>query len=149
MDESESLYRSGERFMEAVCRDASDGREKLVILALSALSAMIALDGENRWLGFLERRGYLLHFVDEIVRSDQDLLALLLPDIRTLVPSFVFAARVGLLNRIALTPAGVGKLAQMEVLWRLSQCRFISARPMDEDSLVGCAAGEDFFGRAP
>lgn len=107
----------------------------------------MALDTQRRWLQFLQRHGYLVHYVDEICRSDNELCNLLNPQattVRTCVHEndlcvaqlrtlYVHKARLALLNRIALCEDGVPSLLQAEVLFRLAQCRFASCRPYDDD----------------
>jgi hypothetical protein len=134
---SDSRHVDGERtdrFMEMVCRDACDGQGIRASLSLSAIDAMVSLDaanGNNRWLTFLQRRGFLNLFVNEILDRDRELIQQLAPSPSSLLPLYLHQAKMTLLNRLALTAAGAAGLAQAEVLWRLKDCQFVRDRPAE------------------
>ena len=134
---SDSRHVDGERtdrFMEMVCRDACDGQGIRASLSLAAIDAMVSLDaanGNNRWLTFLQRRGFLNLFVNEILDRDRELIQQLAPSPSSLLPLYLHQAKMTLLNRLALTAAGAAGLAQAEVLWRLKDCQFVRDRPAE------------------
>lgn len=117
-------------FMDAVCRDACDSSGITCVLALSALTELVAMDPDQRWLAFMDRFGYLRHYVEELKASDESLMRLLLQS----PPSnfnalYKFQRRIALLLRVVSTVDGVAAVRESQVLSALGQCSFLGNRP--------------------
>lgn len=120
-----------QRFMDAVCRDACDSADLTCVLALSALTELVAQDEDGRWLAFMQRYNYLSHYVEEVEAADDALLQYL----QYTPPSdflelYKFERRMALLLRVAYTQDGVTAVRDTKLLKKLGGCTFIGNRPV-------------------
>eukprot|EP00041_Stephanoeca_diplocostata_P038492 m.1520393 g.1520393 ORF g.1520393 m.1520393 type:complete len:2076 (+) comp25227_c0_seq1:203-6430(+) len=135
----------GDHFMEMVCRDADNRQDVGKALSLAAITAMVTLEsasGSSRWLNFLQRRGFLNSYVNEIGQSDAELVKQLSYAPKSFLPLHLYQAKMSLLNRLALSPEGAAMLFQADTMLCLRECRFVGARP-SEDSAAASGGPDD------
>lgn len=140
----------GDQFMEMVCRDADNCQDIGKALSLAAITAMVTLEGasgSSRWLNFLQRRGFLNSYVNEIGQIDSELVKLLSYAPKSFLPLHLYQAKMSLLNRLALFPVGAAMLSQADTMLCLRECRFVGARP-SEDSTSANGGLEGSLGAA-
>nr|XP_054774519.1 nuclear pore complex protein Nup205-like [Lytechinus pictus] len=119
----------GEPFCELVSRDACDGHELGRTLALSVVDAINSIDRRGHWLSILISKGYLSHFIEELLRMDQSLQSCLQPNPEPMKALYIYESTLSLLMRVAESANGAQALLQMGLMERLGQCRFIDLRP--------------------
>ena len=131
-------------FMDVVCRDAAN--DEFACVSLAALNTMIRFETKaettdsylgQRWLPFMEKKGWLAHYLAQVVAMKETLRDLLHSTgnrVPVLAPLNLLEARLAVLQRIAMSPNGVEILARGEALWILRQCEFISTTPICESS---------------
>eukprot|EP00039_Didymoeca_costata_P001940 m.56414 g.56414 ORF g.56414 m.56414 type:complete len:1993 (+) comp11038_c0_seq1:97-6075(+) len=121
-----------DQFMEILCRDATEDHGLMALMTLNTLVRLEAVHNEqSKWLSFMVRHGYLAHFIDQILQSNDLLVSQLeLPqgkqDLGNLA---IHKTRMALLMQVALTPSGADCLTKGETMWRLREFKFISLRP--------------------
>lgn len=120
-----------EALMEIACRDASSAESDGVALeALAVLNSLIQSEAPgfsgsystHPLLDFLERKGYLAHFIDQTKERTAD-------ELRRPAMRSDHLARASLFVRIALTSDGTSRLSRLEAIRNLRDCPFISDRP--------------------
>jgi hypothetical protein len=122
------LEYSGEKLIELICHDAADGLEVWKAASFALLDSLISFDKKQNWLRFLEQRGFLRHFIEEIYLQDQALQqSLLSPDLVKII--YVYESKMSLLLHLAQSQEGAAKLVQLNLLEKLSQCSFYDSHP--------------------
>nr|KAJ3421288.1 hypothetical protein HK105_004009 [Polyrhizophydium stewartii] len=129
----------GDRLIETICRDASDGElvwQTVAYAALASLCNLCNLEGVARGakfnpiLDFLVRRNFLGHFVQTIKAVDDGhLRALLSSTSDVLNAKYVYDLKMSLLLKIADTKLGADRLVNIGILEALAEVQFIDERP--------------------
>ncbi|XP_071943661.1 nuclear pore complex protein Nup205-like [Antedon mediterranea] len=132
----------GDSFMELVCRDACDGHDVGRMLALSLMDCILSTDKQNRWLHFLNSKGYLRHIIESLVQEDQSLQDMLRPTPEPLRALYIYESKMSLLTRIGETTNGAEVLLQQGIMGRLSECQFLELRPERDITRRGDGAGD-------
>lgn len=86
------------------------------MLAFSLLDAIIDIDWQQRWLMFLNLKGYLRHMVESLVKDDESLQAMLDPSPEPLRALYIYESKMALLARIAQSTEGAKVLLQVTFL---------------------------------
>merc|ERR1712100_569025 len=93
----EILERHGEKLIELICKDASGGLEVWKSTAFALLDVLMSYDRKYHWLHFLEQRGFLHHFVDELIQQDEPLQrSLTSPELLKLI--YVYESKMSLFS---------------------------------------------------
>ncbi|KAK4319740.1 hypothetical protein Pmani_009395 [Petrolisthes manimaculis] len=124
------------QLVDVLAIEAGGGHHVCQVLALTCLSALAALEqraapltGESLLLSHLADHGHLRRLLDDLRADDRQLLALLTADDDDLRPLYVYEARLSLLARVALSPAGARILLQTGLTTRLSEMAALDCRP--------------------
>ncbi|KAI8801071.1 nucleoporin Nup186/Nup192/Nup205 [Cladochytrium replicatum] len=135
----------GDRIVEVVARDASDGSDVWKTVAFALLDALVGLHGReqfaagrvNRVVGLLWRRNYLSHFVGMVKREDAILQAIIAEEPESLNQLYIVEAKLSLLLRIAQSRDGAEKLVESKLIDVLTDCQFVDQKPeMDNVSMT-------------
>ena len=86
----EVLSGFGDVLIEIICRDTVAGHNVRRILSLALLDELIALDsscpgggggvGGGTWMWYISREGYLKNIIETLVRGDNEMVNLLVPN---------------------------------------------------------------------
>ncbi|KAI8848493.1 nucleoporin Nup186/Nup192/Nup205 [Chytridium lagenaria] len=126
---------AGDRFLETVCKDASDGGAGLKTIAFSVLEGLCALSSHekpNRVVAFMARRNFLGDFVRVTMqREDVGIQALLKNEYSVQLGNLFYAYtfKMDLLLRIAQQREGIEKLLEAGIVDAFTESRFIELRP--------------------
>ncbi|EDQ85980.1 uncharacterized protein MONBRDRAFT_34009 [Monosiga brevicollis MX1] len=126
-----------ERFMDMVCRDACDGTGVTCILALLALSELVALDDKGNWLAFMARRGFLDQYVHEAQAAEEQLQALAFQSSSNFNPFYKHQARYALFLNCARSSSGAKALLESPLLLQLEHSKLLRAHNVSDDGSVG------------
>ena len=83
------------------------------MLAFSLLDAIINIDWQQRWLLFLNLKGYLRHMIENLVKDDERLQMMLDPSPEPLKALYIYESKMALLARIAQSAEGAKVLLQV------------------------------------
>lgn len=149
-----------DRLLPVICRDAAVGHEVWRTVAFTALDALVMVAEEGRAvgkvLGILTKQGYLQSFVASLKDAEADLQETLKPDpcespaitcyttlkadshfTASLNALYVYEAQMSFLIRLASSRDGAEKLMSAELLSRLADCEYLSARPLEDANAMG------------
>ena len=136
------------QLVDVLAIEAGGGHHVCQVLALTSLSALIALEhratpltSESSLLSHLIDQGHLRRLLDALKTDDRQLLSLLTDEVEDLRPMYVYEARMSLLARLALSPYGAQQLLQAGLTTRLSEMVSLDYRPVQPVH----ASGEDFL----
>ena len=141
-------HSGGDKLIELICQDASDGFDVWKSISFSLLDSLISYDRKYYWLEYLEQRGYLRHFIDDLLQQDQFILFHLQKSKQSggnsggssssnaaggspsssselLRLIYVYQSKLSLFLHISQTIPGSNKLISNQVLVQLSECKFI------------------------
>ncbi|XP_064113879.1 nuclear pore complex protein Nup205-like isoform X1 [Macrobrachium nipponense] len=137
------------QLVDVLAIEAGGGHHVCQVLALTCLSALIALEHratplttDSLLLSHLIDQGHLRRLLDALRTDDRQLLSLLSDDVEDLRPLYVYEARMSLLARLALSPYGAQQLLQAGLTTRLSEMVSLDYRPIQP---VHGSGGEDFL----
>ncbi|KAM0793089.1 hypothetical protein ACM66B_000571 [Microbotryomycetes sp. NB124-2] len=134
------LQSTMDRLLPVICRDAAVGHEVWRTVAFTVLDALVMVAEEGRatskLMAVMTRQGFLQSFVSSFKDAEADLQAVLSPDPESLNALYVYEAQMSFLTRIASSREGAEKLLNAELLTRLGECEFLTARPLDDTSLM-------------
>ena len=129
----------GDRLIEVICRDASDGElvwQTVAFATLSNLADLCNLESNlrgskfNPILDFLVKRNFLSHFVKSIKSIDDvNLVALLNGSSGNLTSKYLFDLKMALLLKVSESKVGADRLLNASVFETLSEVSFIRQRP--------------------
>ncbi|KAJ3209279.1 hypothetical protein HDU67_006294 [Dinochytrium kinnereticum] len=125
----------GDRFLEMVCKDASDGNIYLKTIAFAVIEALCCLSAHerpNRVIAFMARRNFLGDFVRVFgQREDAGIQALLRNESSSDFTSMflIYQIKMSMLLRVAQQREGYEKLLETGILEVLTECHFIEHRP--------------------
>ncbi|CAO3614916.1 unnamed protein product [Cunninghamella echinulata] len=122
--------------LDTICNDACEGLGIWRTTAFTALNSIYILTGpidDHRFLSLLTKRNFIRYTIDMIRTEDKDLVTLLEQEDVSLLPMYIYEAKVSLFTRIALKKNGAELLMENGILEVLGQCEFIAARPNTSD----------------
>ncbi|CAO3622543.1 unnamed protein product [Cunninghamella blakesleeana] len=122
--------------LDTICNDACEGLGIWRTTAFTALNSIYQLTGtidDHRFLSLLTKRNFIRYTIDMIRTEDKDLISLLEQEDASLLPMYIYEAKISLFTRIALKKNGAELLIENEVLEVLGQCEFIAAKPNTSD----------------
>ncbi|KAL1920837.1 uncharacterized protein VTP21DRAFT_11472 [Calcarisporiella thermophila] len=131
---------AGERFLEVICRDASDGSDAwrtTAFIALDALCLLLHREKVNRIVTYMVRRNFLKHFIEMIKRDDTALEGVLKEYPEMMSSLYVYRAEMSLFLRIAQRKDGAEKLLSSGFIEVLTECQFLDQRPEIDVSDTG------------
>lgn len=64
------------------------------MLACAVLDAVISIDWRQRWMSFVNTKGYLRHFVESLLLEDESLQTALLPTPEPLKSLYVYESKM-------------------------------------------------------
>ncbi|KAJ1548151.1 hypothetical protein HK096_003517 [Nowakowskiella sp. JEL0078] len=143
-----TLNSYGERLLEILCRDSSDGSDLWKTVSFSVLDALVDLaskeqrQGEtnlkmnsgNRIINFMVKRNFLGHFVKVLKKEDSRLQSILLDDPETLNPLYIFESKISLFLRVAQQKEGAERLFEVGIFDIMSELNVLDQKP-DESSM--------------
>ncbi|KAI8926417.1 nucleoporin Nup186/Nup192/Nup205 [Entophlyctis helioformis] len=132
------IHTYGDRLIEVICRDASDGELVWQTVAFSTLASLCGLCNlessvrgtrSNHIIDFLVRRNFLGHFVQTLKTVDDVNLRSLLTSTDSSNTKYVYDLKMALLLKIAETKMGADRLLSIGLLETLTDCQFVNERP--------------------
>lgn len=129
----------GDRLLETVCRDASDGTGAWPTVAFAVISALYALSSHetpNMILTFMLKRNFLSDFVGSIGLDDQRLQNILRfsdSSEDAMITVTKFEEKMALLLRVSKSKEGSERLIDCGVLDVFIDCKFIDEKPEPSD----------------
>lgn len=124
----EILERFGEKLIELICKDASGSAEVWKSTCFALLDVLMSYDRKYHWLQFLEQRGFLRHFIDDLVQQDESLQrALTSFDLLRLI--YVYESKMSLFTHMAQSVTGAQKLVAGDIVLTLTRCQFMDQWP--------------------
>lgn len=137
------------QLVDVLAVEAGGGHHVCQVLALTCLSALAALEqraapltNDSLLLSHLTDHGHLRRLLDALRTDDRQLISLLTTDDDDLRPLYVYEARMSLLARLALSPAGAQQLLQSRLTTRLSEMVALDYRPTQP---MQSASNEEFI----
>merc|ERR550519_1659646 len=107
----------GASFLEVVSRDACAGHEVRRMLALAVLDELVCLDRRGEAVRFLANQGFLKHIIESLITDQPGLVDLLTRQTGNIRDLYVYESKMGVLSRVATSPAGAEMLLQVGVVW--------------------------------
>lgn len=123
------ISNNGDRFINILCHDLTNGHDISRMLALCCLNTLIDLNAHSMCISYLSRKGYLKHMIDSLIESDNDLIQTLQIKPTNMKPLYLYESKMALLGRIASTHVGAELLLEQNALACLSTMRIFDLRP--------------------
>ncbi|EDV27160.1 uncharacterized protein TRIADDRAFT_22433, partial [Trichoplax adhaerens] len=139
-DDMSVLYSYGDIIMDVICRDACDAPDIGMTLAFTVLDVIVSMDWQKRWIDYLDVKGYLRHFIEGVVRSDEILQTLTVSTPISMKPLYIYESKMALLARIASYERGAEAILRSGIIPMLTECKFYTTKPPEQT-----ADDDEFF----
>ncbi|KAJ3120767.1 hypothetical protein HK098_004247 [Nowakowskiella sp. JEL0407] len=142
----------GDRLLDIVCRDVSDGSDLWKTVSFVVLDALVDVTTrenmnsqpavENRALNYMVKNNFLSHFVQSMRKDDASIRSVMISDPETLNSLYIFESKISLFLRIAQTKSGSERLVEAGIFEVLADFTVLDNLP-DEVTVDIMDIGED------